>query len=283
MMAQEGKYAVKIMAETFEVSRSGYHAWRQRAVSSRERENVRLGVKVREVFEQSEKTYGSPRIYQELRAQGETCGKHRIERLMRENGLKSVHTPRFRVCTTDSDHQLPTPKNLLGRDFEVPEMNTKWAGDITCIRTGQGWLYLAVILDLCSRRVVGWAAGKDINADLVCQALDGALLQRKPGAGLLFHSDRGVQYACGRYQRMLRERGISCSMSRTGDCWDNAVAESFFHTLKVERVNRRAYRTRSQAKLDLFDYIERFYNRWRRHSTLGYLSPLAFEQQLLAA
>jgi transposase InsO family protein len=283
MMVHQEQFPVKRMSKVFNVSRSGFLAWRQRGPSAREREDVRLGVRVREVFKQSDSTYGSPRIYAHLKAEGESCGKHKVERLMRENKLQGVQTPRFRVTTTDSNHGCPVPKNILGRDFYAPQMNTKWAGDITCIRTGQGWLYLAVIIDLCSRRIVGWATAKEIDADLVCRALNLALEKRRPRAQLLFHSDRGAQYASVSYQRILREQGISCSMSRKGDCWDNAVSESFFHTLKVERVHRKAYRTREQAEMDLFDYIERFYNRWRRHSTIGYQCPNEYEQQLLAA
>jgi putative transposase len=224
----------------------------------------------------SDRTYGSPRVHQDLQAQGIRCSRKRVARLMRENGIRAKQARRFKA-TTDSDHNEPVAPNLLDRQFEVDRSDRVWTADITYIWTREGWLYLAVILDLFSRRVVGWSLGKRIDAQLTLRALRAALWSRKPPPGLLHHSDRGSQYACSDYQDMLDEHGILCSMSRKGDVWDNAVSESFFKTLKVERVNDRDYWTREEAKTDISAYIERFYNRTRRHSYLGYVSPVEYE------
>ena len=229
----------------------------------------------------SDRTYGSPRVHQDLQAQGIRCGCKRVARLMRENGIRAKQARRFKA-TTDSDHNHPVAPNLLDREFHVGVPDRVWVADLTYIWTREGWLYLAVILDLFSRRVVGWSMSKCITSQLTLEALSLAWWSRKPPPGLLHHSDRGSQYACGDYQDMLDEHGILCSMSRKGDCWDNAVSESFFKTLKVERVNDRDYWTREEAQTDIIDYIERFYNRERRHSYLGYVSPVQYELQQAA-
>ena len=224
----------------------------------------------------SDRTYGSPRVHEDLQEQGIRCGRKRVARLMRENGIRAKQARRFKA-TTDSDHNDPVAPNLLDREFHVDVPDRVWVADLTYIWTREGWLYLAVILDLFSRRVVGWSMSKRITSQLTLEALSVALWSRKPSPGLLHHSDRGSQYTCGDYRDVLDEHGVLCSMSRKGDCWDNAVAESFFKTLKVERVNDRDYWTREEAQSDIIDYIERFYNRKRRHSYLGYVSPVEYE------
>lgn len=224
----------------------------------------------------SDRTYGSPRVHEDLQEQGIRCGRKRVARLMRENGIRAKQARRFKA-TTDSDHNDPVAPNLLDREFHVDVPDRVWVADLTYIWTREGWLYLAVILDLFSRRVVGWSMSKRITSQLTLEALSVALWSRKPSPGLLHHSDRGSQYTCGDYRDVLDEHGVLCSMSRKGDCWDNAVAESFFKTLKVERVNDRDYWTREEAQTDIIDYIERFYNRKRRHSYLGYVSPVEYE------
>ena len=237
-----------------------------------------LLTQIRQFFERSKQTYGSPRILRDLKADGVCCGRHRVARLMRQAGMQAVAAPHFRV-TTDSKHSLPLAENLLGRDFVAPEANVKWASDITYIWTKEGWLYLAVVLDLFSRRIVGWSMQPSLNRSIVLDALQAALSQRQTGQAILHHSDRGSQYASGEYQQMLREQGIQCSMSRKGNCWDNAPVESFFGTLKQELVHRCSFATRQHARQEVFDYIEVWYNRQRRHSALGYLSPEEFEKR----
>ena len=229
----------------------------------------------------SDRTYGSPRVHEDLQEQGIRCGRKRVARLMRENGIRAKQARRFKA-TTDSDHNDPVAPNLLDREFHVDVPDRVWVADLTYIWTREGWLYLAVILDLFSRRVVGWSMSRRITSQLTLEALSVALWSRKPSPGLLHHSDRGSQYTCGDYRDVLDEHGVLCSMSRKGDCWDNAVAESFFKTLKVERVNDRDYWTREEAQTDIIDYIERFYNRKRRHSYLGYVSPVEYELQKAA-
>lgn len=281
MRANESKYSVQTMAELFELSRSGYYAWRSRAESRRSRENRALLAEIRKVHKQVDATYGSPRMHRELVGLGHSCGLNRVQRLMAKHKIAAVHKPAFKV-TTNSSHSFELAKNLLARNFEAQSPNEKWAGDITFIPTQEGWLYLAVVLDLHSRRVIGWHTAPRIDRSLVTRALEKALNTRETPPAL-FHSDRGAQYASDEFQRLLKQRRISCSMSRSGDCWDNAVVESFFHSLKVERVKRRRYKSRSEAHTDLFDYIERFYNRNRRHSAIGYTNPVAFEEMQKAA
>jgi transposase InsO family protein len=238
---------------------------------------MRLLVEIRASFEASKRTYGSPRVLKDLRGLGYRVSRKRIERMMRENGLQAIMRRRFR-CTTNSAHEYPVAANLLARRFEVDRPNHSWVGDITYIPTEEGWLYLAVLLDLYSRRVVGWNAAEKIDALLAIGALDQALRMRAPAPGLLHHSDRGSQYASYDYQERLRQAQVTTSMSRKGNCYDNAVAESFFSSLKRERVDRRRYWTREEAIADIRDYID-FYNRRRRHSYLDGLCPVDFENR----
>jgi len=271
-----GRFPVATLCRVLQVTRSGYYAWRKRQPSERHKHNETLRGQIRTFFERSKGTYGSPRILRDLREAGVCCGKHRVARLMDQAGLRAVVAPRFRV-TTDSRHTLPVAENLLGRDFGAPAADVKWASDITYLWTGEGWLYLAVVLDLFSRRVVGWCMQARLDRSLVLNALEAALGQRHPGPGFLHHSDRGSQYASAGFQARLAASGIVCSMSRRGNCWDNAPVESFFGTLKRELVHRYAFATREAARQALFSWIEVWYNRKRRHSALGYVSPEEFE------
>lgn len=272
-----GQYSVRRMCRVLKVSPSGYYAWCSRPESARAREDRRLRVKVREIFLQSGRTYGSPRIAAALRARGESCSKNRVARLMREEGLVARKPRRYKT-TTDSKHAWPVAPNLLDQKFTVETPDTVWLGDITYLPTEEGWLYLAVLLDLCSRRVVGWATSDRVNSDLTLRALRRALDQRQPGPGLLHHSDRGSQYACSEYRERLEKLGVEVSMSRKGNCFDNAPMESFYSTLKTEWLRDRRFLSRAQARSSLFAYLELFYNRKRLHSSLGYRSPAEFEK-----
>ena len=274
------RFPVGLLCKALGVSRSGYYAWQRRPESNRTRQNRDLKARIRQVHKESRGTYGSPRIHCELRDQGERCGRHRVARLMREDGLRAKVKKRYKA-TTDSKHDLPVAPNLLQRNFDPVAPDRVWASDITYIWTAEGWLYLAVVLDLFSRSVVGWSMSQRIDRHLVMEALTMAIKRRSPAPGLIHHSDRGVQYASDDFQALLYKHGIRCSMSRKGDCWDNAAVESFFGTLKQEEVFHRRYLSRQQARQSLFDYIEVFYNRRRRHSTLGYVSPAKFEQTFL--
>jgi putative transposase len=268
-----------LMCEVLEVSKSGYYAWCKRPPSPRSQENERLSEQIQNVYQQSRHTYGVPRIHATLRARGFQVGRHRVARLMSQLGICVRPKRRFK-STTDSNHPFPIAENVLHRNFSATEPDTAWVADISYIPTMQGWLYLAVIIDLFSRRVVGWSMAEHMRVDLVLAALQAALGHRVPAAsGLLFHSDRGSQYASGDYRAALQAAGISCSMSRKGNCWDNAVAESFFATLKSEFVHGQSFGTREVAKTAIVEWIEVFYNRQRIHSTLNYLSPVQFEQQ----
>jgi putative transposase len=260
------------------VSRSGYYAWRRRRLSLRAQVNRQLVAEMQRIHAELDRTYGSPRMHPELVARGWPCGRHRVARLMQANGIRAKHRRRFRV-TTDRAHAHPVAPNRLARHFTTTAPDQVWMGDVTYVPTAEGWCYLAVLLDAFSRRVVGWALDTQLTAALPLAALQRALAARQPRPGLLHHSDRGVQYACDVYQAVLQQHEIESSMSRRGDCWDNAVVESFFHSLKVERLHDRRYHTREELCQDVEDYIERFYNRQRRHSTLGYLSPAMFELQ----
>ena len=276
---EKANFPVALMCRVLKVSRSGYYAWRERKPSDRAVENERLTAKIVEVHKESRQTYGSPRVHAELVAQGFEVSRNLVARLMREQGIVGRRKPRFRK-TTDSDHKLPVAKNLLDRQFTVDEPDTAWVADITYIWTQQGWLYLAVIIDLFSRRVVGWSMADHMRTELVLDALSAALGSRVPSlSGLLFHSDRGSVYASGDYQEALDSSGITCSMSRRRNCWDNAVAESFFSTLKTELVHRVIFLTRKSAHGAIAEWIEIFYNGKRRHSSLGYATPLETEQR----
>lgn len=266
------------LCRVLQVSRSGFYTWKGREPCKRTQEDDRLLGKIRAFFTQSDQTYGSPRICRDLREMGFSCGRNRVARLMRQAGMRATVAPRF-VVTTDSNHTLPVAENLLSQDFGAEGANVKWASDITYVWTKEGWLYLSVVLDLFSRRVVGWSMQQSLERSLVVQALESAICQRHPEAGLVHHSDRGSQYASGDFQALLRTQGIVCSMSRRGNCYDNAMVESFFGTLKQELVNRRSFASREEARQAIFKYIEVWYNRNRRHSSLGYVSPVAFEEK----
>ena len=265
------------MCSMLGVSRSGYYAWLGRPQSERSKTDQDLRSRIRAIHEGSGKTYGAPRIVEELRDDGIRCGTKRVARLMRDEGLRAHWKKRFRV-TTGSAHRMPTSANVLEQCFEAEQPNTRWVGDITYIPTFEGWLYLAVLIDLHSRRVVGWATSSSLSKQLAIDALQMALGQRQAPQGLVHHTDRGSQYASNDYQRLLERHGFTGSMSRKGNCYDNAVAESFFATLKKELVHRERFRTRAMARVRLFDYIEMFYNPKRRHSTLGGRSPAQFER-----
>jgi putative transposase len=265
------------MCQVLKVSRSGYYSWLTRPESKGSQANRRLLCEIRRVHERSRRTYGSPRVTAELQAQGVRCGEHRVARLMRANGIRAKAKRRFRV-TTDSRHSYPVASNLLARQFTVDRPTAVWVSDITYIWTSEGWLYLAGVVDLYSRMVVGWSMGCRMTVELTLTALHQALGRRDVGVGLLHHSDQGKQYAAGEYQELLHDHGMICSMSRRGDCWDNAPMESFFATLKTELIHGERFTTREEAKVKLFEYIEVFYNRERRHSSLGFQSPLDFER-----
>lgn len=275
-------FPVGLMCQVRGVGRSGFYAWLQRAESPRSRANRRLLVEIKAIHQRSRQTYGSPRIHADLQATGQACGKHRVAQLMRTHGIVSRHKRKFKA-TTNSRHTHPVAENVLARQFAVAAPNCWWVSDITYIPTREGWLYLAITLDLYHRKVVGWAMDRWMTQQLVLDALTMALKNGKPGPGLSHHSDQGVQYASKAFQAVLTASGIQCSMSRKGNCWDNAVAESFFHTLKVELIHARQYHTRQEARAEIFDYIEVFYNRQRRHSVLGYQTPAEFEERALAA
>jgi len=273
-----GFYPARWMCSALEVSERGYQSWRQRPESARERVDRRLLVAVRASYEQSDRTYGSPRILKDVREKQWRCSSKRIARLMRDNGLVAVQRRRFRI-TTESGHDLPVQANLLQREFTAHQPNRVWLADITYVATEEGWLYLAALMDLFSRRIVGWNTADRLDRFLTLTALEEALRSRRPPAGLMHHSDQGSQYASYEYQRRLQMAGAQSSMSRRGDCYDNAPMESFFSTLKRERVHRRKYWSRSEATRDLEDYIENFYNLKRRHSELGDISPMQYEAQ----
>lgn len=282
IQAHRGEFEVSLMCRALQVSRSGFYDWAQRPAGERAEKEQRLRLEIRAAHARSRRVYGSRRVHRELRKRGIGCSRKRVERLMREEGIRAKKTRRFRA-TTDSSHDRPVAPNHLQRRFGVEEtggVDRVWASDITYLPTREGWLYLAVVLDLCSRRVIGWAMKDSLEASLATDALQMALWSRKPTPGLLHHSDRGVQYACEAYQQLLERHAITCSMSRKGDCWDNAVAESFFASVEWELIEESDWHTHAEARRAVFDYIEVWYNRQRLHSSLGYLSPVEFEQQL---
>ena len=261
------------------MSRSGYYAWKKRSKSQRRLDNEKLLIEIRRVFWDNDQDYGSPRIWDELNnKQGIRCSENRVAKVMREAGIIAIQRRKFRL-TTNSKHDYPVWPNLLNRNFVVDRPNAIWVSDITYIWTLEGWLYLAAVLDLFSRWVIGMAMDKTIADTLVLQAMNQAIMRRNPGKGLILHSDRGSQYAGNDFNALLAHNDFVGSMSKKGDCWDNAVAESFIHTLKVECVHRNKFRTRNEAKIRIFEYVETYYNRRRAHSTLGYLSPFEYEKQ----
>ncbi len=272
-------WPVSWLCAALEVSRSGFHAWLTRPASRRAREDEALLQSVRRSFTASDRTYGARRIWHDLLEEGHACGLHRIERLMRQSALKA--RPRRRGKPKDDGARSVIAGNLLDRDFRAERPNQKWLADFTYIWTAEGWLYVAAVVDLFSRRVVGWSMKAERDASLVMDALMMAIWRRGKADALLHHSDQGSQYSSEQFQRLAADHGITCSMSRAGNVWDNSAMESFFSSLKTERTVRKTYRTRDAARADVFDYIERFYNPKRRHSTLGYLSPVAFEERAM--
>jgi putative transposase len=278
---QRTQHDIRRLCRLLEVSPAGYYEWRARLPSDRAKVDAELRPLILDAYRQSRKTYGRPRIHAELTAQGKQIGEKRVGRLMKELGIEGVRRRRFRK-TTDSNHAFPIAENILARHFEVMEIGGKdraWAGDITYLPTREGWLYLAVVLDLASRRVVGWSMSASLHRDIVLDALLAAINDRKPKEGILFHSDRGCQYASGEFRELLERYGIRASMSGKGECWDNAVVESFFGSMKTE-LGDPVWENRRSAQAAIFEYIEVWYNRQRRHSTLGYLSPEQYESKL---
>ena len=279
MDAHRGEFRIGTMGEVLGVSRSGYYAWRRRPRSLRDEANEKLTQTIRRIHDESRRIYGSPRIYAALQQGGIACGRHRVARLMRDEGIRSKTKRRFRYIATKRA-ETPAAPNRLERCFTAARPNRVWASDITIVKTAEGWLHLAIVLDLFSRKVVGWATSKAVTQTLALEALQRAFTARRPKPGLLHHSDRGGQYLSAAYQHLLDEHGALCSMSRPGNCLDNAAVESFFHTLKTELVYQQHYRTREEARLAIFEYVECFYNRTRMHSTLDYRSPEEYERSV---
>ena len=274
-----GVWAVDLMCGALGVSRGGFYAWLTRPRSRRSRSDEEIGAKVRTSFLGSDRTYGARRVWRDLLADGVSSGLHRIERLMRSQALKA--RPRRRRLPLDLGERQAgaVAPNVLDRSFEASQPNRKWIADFTYVWTAEGWLYVAAVIDLFSRRVVGWSMNATMTAQLVTDALVMAIWRRGKPDALLHHSDRGSQYTSEQFQRLMTDNGVVCSMSRSGNVWDNAAMESFFSSLKTERTGNKTYRTRDEARADVFDYIERFYNAKRRHSTIGYLSPMEFERK----
>jgi len=278
----QSEFPIFLMCRVLEVSRSGYYAWLKHPESKRYQDDKALSQDIYAIHQESFGTYGSPRVYRELKRRGKHLGENRIARLMRKDGLRAKTKRKFKV-TTDSRHHFPVAPNLLNQEFTPDEPNQVWASDITYIWTAEGWLYLAVVMDLFSRAIIGWSMSERMTQELVIDAFVMAIKQRNPPSGLLHHSDRGSQYASTDYQDILAKYGAICSMSRKGNCWDNAPVESFFGTLKREHVFHNRYVHRAQARQIIFVYIEQFYNRKRIHSALGYRTPCEMEQFKLAA
>jgi putative transposase len=273
-------WPVAWLCEALGVSRSGFHAWLHRGPSARTIVDEELTTKVRTSFIASARTYGARRVWRDVLADGASCGLHKIERLMRANALRA--RPRRRGLPKDEGERsnLSVAPNALDRQFSADQPNRKWIADFTYVWTAEGWLYVAAVIDLFSRRVVGWSMKAEMTAQLVTDALLMAIWRRGKPDALLHHSDRGSQYSSDQFQRLMADNGVVCSMSRSGNVWDNAAMESFFSSLKTERIGKRVYRTRDDARADVFDYIERFYNTVRRHSTIGYVSPVEFERKV---
>jgi transposase InsO family protein len=277
----EASHAVTLMCRVLEVSRSGYYAWRSRPPSDRAQANARLALDLHRIFDEHKGRAGAPRITNQLRAEGQCVGKNRVASVMQIERLRAKAARKYKA-TTNSNHKLPVAPNLLEQDFNASAPNQKWVSDITYIATDEGWLYLAVVLDLYSRLVVGWSMAERMTTELVSDALTMALWRRKMPTGVIVHSDRGSQYCSAAYQRLLRINQMLCSMSKKGDCYDNAAMESWNHSLKVEAIHGERFATREMAKAQVFEYIEVYYNRKRLHSTIGYLSPEAFEARQVA-
>lgn len=272
-----GEFPVSRICQTLEVSKSGYYSWVKCPRSKRSFEDEIILERIKSSHDASDKRYGSPRIHQDLVDEGITCSLNRVERLMHVNDIKAKTVKKFKA-TTNSAHSLPVADNILDRNFVVEEKDKVWVSDITYVWTSEGWLYLCIVMDLFSRMIIGWSMANHMRAQLVGDAFNMACMRRNPGKGFIFHSDRGIQYASSYFKDLLKPWGSIQSMSRKGDCWDNACAESFFHSLKTEEVYFNNYKTRSDAKKSIFKYIEVFYNRKRRHSFLSYKSPENFER-----
>jgi putative transposase len=272
-----GQFPVTMMCRLLDVSRSGFYSWRKRPECQRVMRGRKLLTKIRAIHRRTRHAYGSPRIWSELIADGERVGRGQIARLMQQNGIRAKHKRKYKA-TTNSSHSLPVAPNLLGAKAPVRHEDEVWVTDITYIWTRSGWLYLAAVMDLFSRRIVGWAASPRMKTDLVTQALQNALAIRGPVTGLMHHSDRGSQYASRNYRKLLKDEGMICSMSRKGNCYDNAAIESFWHSLKVEWLFDFDFETRQEAIFEIGQYIDGFYNRERRHSSLGYVSPIEWER-----
>jgi putative transposase len=279
MKEMASEHTVNDLCAAFEVSRSGYYAWASRPPGPRAQANARLAEQIQEVYEEHHQNYGSPRVTNELRQQGHRCTRKRVERLMRQHGLRGRQQKRFKVLTTDSRHDHPIAPNRL-KDIQITAPNQVWVADITYVPTAEGWLYVAGVLDLFSRKLIGWAMEEHLETSLTLNALHMAIQQRRPGAGLIHHSDRGVQYASADFRQRLQDHGLQPSMSRKACCYDNATMESVWSSLKNELVHRCAYETRAQARQSIFEWIEVYYNRVRLHSSLDYKSPVDFENQL---
>ena len=271
------RWPVGVMCRVLKVSRSGYYGWRKRPASRRQQRHEALVAKIRIAHQENRQLYGSPRIHRALLIDGELVSRNTVAKLMREAKIRAKQRRRFVPRTTDSTHQKPVAGNILDRDFTASEPDRKWAADITYVPTDQGWLYVAAVLDVYSRKIVGWSMADHMESELVIDALRMALHHRRPDEGLLHHSDRGVQYASDDYQHLLASQDITVSMSGRGDCWDNAMMESLWATLKTELIHLQSYATRGEARQSIFEYIEVFYNRKRLHSSLGYVSPESFE------
>jgi transposase InsO family protein len=277
----EMHFPVGMMCRLLSVSRSGYYAWKRRPPSVRDQSNQLLKIEIKRVFDDEKGRAGAPRIARRLQGEGKPAGRHRIARIMKDSGWRAKAARKYKA-TTNSKHSLPVAPNLLGQDFSADKPDQKWVSDITYIWTEEGWLYLAVVLELYSRRVIGWAISERMTATLVCDALIMALWNRKMPKGVIVHSDRGSQYCSAVYQKLFKKHRLICSMSKKGDCYDNAAMESWNHSFKVEAVHGERFRTRSEANSQVFEYIEVYYNRKRLHSKLGYLSPEAFEAKKVA-
>ena len=278
IQAHQQEWPIRLMCAVLDVCPAGYYAWRDRATSLQQQRRDVLTVNIQAIHQEVKARYGSPRMHAELVARGQDCCVNTVATLMQQNGIAAKTARKFR-CTTDSNHDLPVADNLLDRQFDPASPNEAWVADITYIPTREGWLYLAVVEDLYARRVVGWSMADHLESRLVVDALALAVDRRLPGKGLLAHSDRGSQYASDHYQRLLARHGITCSMSRKADCWDNAPMESFFASLKKELVHDADFATRAQARTAIVEYIEVFYNNKRRHSSLGYVSPAEYERK----
>ncbi len=279
---ERSEFSVERMCQAFKVSRSGFYGWkRQKGNGKRKKEDEALLEVIKESYKESRGTYGSPRMAIDIREKGMPCGENRVARLMKRNNIAAKTRKKFKA-TTQSKHKFPVAPNLLKRNFSASAPNQVWLSDLTYVWTEEGWLYLAVILDVFNRQIVGWGMGDRLTADLVLRAFHQAVGMRHPAPGLIFHSDRGVQYACSEFRKVLQENKMIQSMSCKGNCYDNAMMESFFHTLKTELIYFRKYQTQMEAKGEIFEYIGVFYNRIRRHSSLGYQSPLAFEREYLS-